>query len=73
MRDDKASTPANVGIGLMADAPERDEIRLIEAALKIVPVGLVAERLRRRAVGARNAIVVGDDRVAMDFDVRGRR
>jgi hypothetical protein len=73
MRDDKASTSANVGIGLMADAPERDEIRLIEAALKIVPVGLVAERLRRRAVGARNAVVVGDDRVAVDFDVRGRR
>jgi hypothetical protein len=57
----------------MAYAPERDEIGLIEAALKIVPVGLVAERLRRRAVGACNAVVVGDDRVAMDFDVRVRR
>jgi hypothetical protein len=73
MRDDEPPALPDIGIGLMAEAPERDEIGLVEPLLEIVPVGLVAQRLRRCAVGSGDAVVVGDDRVGVDFDVRSRR
>jgi hypothetical protein len=42
MRHDEAPALPDIGIGLMAEAPERDEIGLVEPLLKVVPIGLVA-------------------------------
>ena len=56
----------------MAEAAERDEVGAVELALETIPVGLVAQGGRRRAVGAGDAVVVGEDGVAVDFD-SGRR
>ena len=73
MRDDEAPALPDIGVGLVAEAAECDEIGLVEPVLEIVPIGLVAQSLRHCAVGAGDAIVVRDDRIGVDFDIGGRR
>ena len=57
----------------MAKAPEHDEVGAIELALEIGPIAVVAERRRGLAAGIGDAIVVGDDGVAVDFGSRLRQ
>jgi uncharacterized protein len=52
----------------VAETTERDEVGAVELALEIAPVGVVAQRLRRLAGRIRDAIVLGNDGVAVNLN-----
>ncbi len=62
---------SGIGLELMARVAEHDQIGAGERALVVVPICLIAQRGRSQPIGPRDLVVLGDDRVAMDFDRAG--